>query len=102
MDPLPQLRRRKKSQHETLLNGQMHPGVKQQPPTADQRLAGGHRFQLLRRRLRQENDFIGQAFLGRNAQFFVIDDLQQRLAVDDVTLAMRNAIGEARQIADPA
>jgi len=45
----------------------MQPGVKQEPPTAEQCIANRHGFQFLRQGLRQQDNFIGQIIKGRRS-----------------------------------
>src|SRR3972149_46641 len=82
-----------------LLNGQLHPGMKQHPPAANQCVAGLHFQQLLRIRLGNEDDFIGKILVRGQTYFFALHDAQQFSAIDDVSLAMRNSKSESCQLA---
>ena len=82
-----------------LLNSHMNAGMKQQPPAADQCIVGRSIQQFPRIRLGNEDKLIGKDPSGINAYFIRLDDIQQRLPIDNVALPMRHPKGKSRQAA---
>lgn len=106
VDPLTDHGRRKYALAQSLVEGLMHAGVEQQTPTMDQRLPGVSRRELFRVRPGQEDDLFRQVGVRCQVQFSRINDLQEALTRDHVSLAMRNPQRPAGQLTilldDPA
>ncbi len=97
VNPLANDRRRQPAASRSLLQREMDSRVEQQTPTANQDVVGRGFGQLLRIRPGQQHDLLRQHGVSGQAEFRLIDGLQERFAADDVTRTMRNPQAEAAQ-----